>query len=107
MEGKCGRFPVPAAIFICIVPLLGAFKAQLGGPIFYRCWFISSLSSPVIMRLSILIYIYMYVYSSCHLIVSVFARQMHSTSEFALTVLSKCVPHAGSSRWHEPWRIPF
>ena len=48
-------------------------------------------------------YVCMYVYSSCHLVVGVFARQMHSTSEFALTVLSKCVPHAGSSRWHEPF----
>jgi len=35
------------------------------------------------------------VYSSCHLIVGVFARQMHSTTEFATTVLSKCVTHAG------------
>ena len=56
-ERKRGRFPVPAAILIRIVPPLGAFKSQLGGPIFYRCWFISSLSSPVFMRLSIL-YIY-------------------------------------------------
>ena len=87
-EGKRGWFPVPAAIFICIVPPLGAFKSQLGGPIFYRCWFISSLSSPVFMRLSIL---YIYVYSSCHLIVGVFARQMHSTTQFAMTGLSKCV----------------
>ena len=32
----------------------------------------------------------LYVYSSCHLIVGDFARQMHSTTEFATTVLSKC-----------------
>ena len=87
-ERKRGRFPVPAARFICIVPPLGAFKSQLGGPIFYRCWLISSLS-PVIIR----IYIYIYAYSSCHLVVGVFARQMHSTSEFAMAVLSKCVNH--------------
>ena len=39
------------------------------------------------------IYIYVYVYSSCHLVVGVFARQMHSTSEFTMPVLSKCVNH--------------
>ena len=39
----------------------------------------------------ILPYIHIYIYSSCHLIVGVFARKMHSTSKFAMTVLSKCV----------------
>ena len=39
----------------------------------------------------ILLYIYTYVYSSCHLIVGVFARNMHSTTEFAMTAPSKCV----------------
>ena len=43
--------------------------------------------STVIIRL----YIFINVHSSCQLIVGVFARQMHSTSEFAMTVLSKCV----------------
>ena len=33
--------------------------------------------------------------SSCQFTVGVFARPMHSTSEFAMTVLSKCVIHAG------------
>ena len=37
------------------------------------------------------VYIYVYIYSSCHLIVGVFAHKMHSTSEFAMTVLSKQV----------------
>ena len=48
------------------------------------------------------IYIYMYIYNifinihfSCQLIVCVFGRQMYSTSEFAMTVLSKCAVHAG------------
>ena len=66
---------------ICRVPPLGAFKSQLGGPIFYRCWFI--ILSPVI--------IVLYVYQSCHLIVGVFARLMHSAAKFATTVLIKCV----------------
>ena len=35
-------------IFICIVPPLGEFKSQRGGPIFYRCWFILSLSPVII-----------------------------------------------------------
>ena len=73
-------------LYIYIVPPLGAFKSQLGGPILYPCCFISS-SSPVILY----IYIYMYVYSSCHLIVGVFARKMHFTTKFAMTALSKCV----------------
>ena len=34
------------------------------------------------------------IYSSCQLIVGVFARLMHSTTKFAMTVLSKCVIHA-------------
>ena len=34
-------------------------------------------------------------HSSCQFIVDVFARLMHFTSEFAITVLSKCVIHAG------------
>ena len=33
----------------------------------------------------------MYVYSSYHLIVGVFARKVHSTTKFAMTVLSKGV----------------
>ena len=65
-----------------MVPPLGAYKSQLGGHIFYCS------TSTVIIRL----YIYViFVYSSCLLIVGVFARQMHSTSEFAMIVLSKCV----------------
>ena len=40
---------------------------------------------------SLYLYVCMYIYSSCQLIVGVFARQMHSTTKFALTVLSKCV----------------
>ena len=47
--------------------------------------------STVIIRL----YIFINIHSSCQLIVGAFARQMHSTSEFAMTVLSKCVIHAG------------
>ena len=37
VAGLADLFPVPAAIFICIVPPLGALKSQLGGPIFYHC----------------------------------------------------------------------
>ena len=33
---------------------------------------------------------------------NVFARKMHSTTEFAMTVLSKCVTHVGSIRCREP-----
>ena len=31
-----------------------------------------------------------------------FARRMRSTSKFAMTVLSKCVSHVGSTNWPEP-----
>ena len=31
-----------------------------------------------------------------------FAGKMHSTTEFAMTVLSKCVTHVGSTRCREP-----
>ena len=40
---------------------------------------------------SICKYICLYVYSSCHFSVGVFARKMHSTTKFATTVLNKCV----------------
>ena len=40
-------------------------------------------------------YVCMYVYSSYHLIVGFFARKMHATTKFAMTVPSKCVAHAG------------
>ena len=33
---------------------------------------------------------------------SVFACKMHSTTEFAMTVLRKCVTHVGSTRSREP-----
>ena len=33
---------------------------------------------------------------------NVFARKMHSTTEFAMTVLSKCVTHVGSIRCRGP-----
>ena len=32
-----------------------------------------------------------------------FAPKIHSTSQFAMTVLRKCVTHVGSTRWHEPF----
>ena len=34
---------------------------------------------------------------------SVFARKMHSATEFVMTVLSKCVTHVGSARCREPF----
>ena len=71
-------------------PALGAYKSQQGGPIFYCCCFVWS-TCTVIIRVCI----FMNIHSSCHLIVGVCARQMHSTSEFAMTVLSKCVINAG------------
>jgi len=43
----------------------------------------------VIIRLYI--YILIIFHSSCQCPVGVFARPMHSTSKFAMTVLSKCV----------------
>ena len=61
-------------IYTYIVPPLGAYKSQLGGHIFYCCWFIWSTST-------VIIHIYIYnVYSSCLFIGCVFARQMHSTN---------------------------
>ena len=55
--------------------------------------FIRSMST-VIIPLSLYIFIVTF-HSSCLFIVDVFARPMHFTSEFAMTVLSKCVIHAG------------
>ena len=83
---ECGLTFLYLHIQYNIVPPLGAFKSQLGGTyIFYRCCFIWP-TSTVIIRPFIYIYIYTYIhiciYSSCHLIVGVFARKMHSTTEF-------------------------
>ena len=75
---------------------LGAFKSQLGGHIIYRCCFILSLSP-------VLTYVYIYIYTQVHLVVlfwfvGVFARPLHSTSQFDRTSRSKCVTHAGFDR---------
>ena len=73
---------------IYIVPPLGAFKSQLGGTyvlslLFYTVNVYCDYTS---------IYIFIVTFhSSCLFIVDVFARRMHFTSEFAMTVLSKCV----------------
>ena len=84
---ECGLTFLYLHIQYNIVPPLGAFKSQLGGTyIFYRCCFIWPTSTVIIP---------LYIYSSSHLIVGVFARKVHSTTEFATTVLSKCVAHAG------------
>ena len=60
-------------IYVCIYiysPFPGRIEVAAGGTyIFYRCCFLRS-TSTVIVRL--------YVYSSCHLIVGVFPRLMHS-----------------------------
>ena len=81
-------------LYICIVPPLGAFKSHLGGLIVYRCCFLPS-TSTVILFIHIYIYIFTYIFrfiSSCHVVALVFfARLMHSTAEFATTVLIKCV----------------
>ena len=45
----------------------------------------------MIIRLYIYIYILINFHSSCQVTGGVFARPMHSTSKFAMTVLSKCV----------------
>ena len=50
------------------------------------------------------IYIYiMYIYSSCHLIVGVFARKMHSTSEPSKCVTLLCV-HRSSVQITDCWK---
>ena len=49
----------------------------------------------VCMYVCVCVYVCMYVVSLYHLIAGVFARKMHSTTKFAMTVLSKCVTHAG------------
>ena len=63
------------------IPPLGAYKSQLGG-------------TYILLLLVCMVNVHCD-YSSCLLIVGVFARQMHSASEFAMIVLSKCVIHAG------------
>ena len=79
-----------ACMYVCmLVPPLGAYKSQLGGHIFYRCWFIWS-TSTVIIRLYFYVYIHLVNYI-IYIIASVFAGQMHSTTKFAMTVLSKCL----------------
>ena len=70
--------------YICIVAFVGASKSQLGGPIFYRCWFIPSLS-PVI----ILLYIYIDIYIYMHTLTSVF-------SALALAKVVGCHPAAAA-----------
>ena len=47
----------------------------------------------ILLYIYIHIYIYFFFHSSCQFIVGVFARPLHSTSEFAKIVLSKCVNH--------------
>ena len=79
-------------IYIYRFPL-GAFKSQLGGPIFSLLVYIVIVSCDLCVY--IYIRIYTYVFSSYHLIAGVSARKMHSTTKFAMTVLSKCVTHAG------------
>ena len=66
---------------------LGAFKSQLGET------YILSLLFYTVNVYCDFTYIYYIVtfHSSCLFIVDVFARPMHVTSEFAMTVLSKCV----------------
>ena len=89
-DGKSGRFPVPATLYIYIyTPAPGRIEVAAGGSM-----------SIVIIRIYIyiciyILYIFINIHFSCQLIVGVFARQMHSTSEFAMTVLSKCAIHAG------------
>ena len=98
-EGKRGRFPVPADIYIyiytritiyiyniVIVPPLGAFKSQLGGT-----YSLSLLFYTVNVYCD---YIYAFLYtfrfiSSCYVFVLVFFQ--NSTAKFATTVLSRCV----------------
>ena len=88
--GSWTHEPVPA-LYIYIVPPLGAYKSQLGGTyilslLFYTVNVYCDYTS---------IYYCIRSHSSCQFIVGVFARPLHSTSEFAKTVLSKCVIHAG------------
>ena len=67
---------------ICRVPPLGAFKSQLGGTYILSLLVYNFVSCD---------YSSICVYQSCHLIVGVFARLMHSAAKFATTVLIKCV----------------
>ena len=53
-EGKRGRFPVPAAIFYVQSRPWAHLSRSWGGPIFYRCWFILSLSPVMIYYIFIL-----------------------------------------------------
>ena len=89
------------ARLVYIVPLLGAFKSQLGGT-----YNISLLLYTVNVYCDLL-YIYIYIYICTHhisFIVCVFARRLHSSyqihSDVSIQVCYSCrIP----SRWHEPF----
>ena len=88
----CIIFIYIVCIYIYIVPPLGANKSQLGGTyilslLFYTVNVYCDYTS---------IYYCIRSHSLCQFIVGVFARPLHSTSEFAKTVLSKCVFVRGS-----------
>ena len=82
--GSWTHEPVPA-LYIYIVPPLGAYKSQLGGHIFYHCCFIRSTSTVIIY--SIYIYIFIYIYIS-NLIVLVVVGVLHV----------RCIPQQNSQR---------
>jgi hypothetical protein len=59
VAGLADLFPVPAAIFQCIVPPLGALKSQLGGT------YILSLLTYTVIVFCDYTSIYLYVYIHC------------------------------------------
>ena len=84
---ECGLTFLYLHIQYNIVPPLGAYKSQLVGTyIFYRCCFYMANVycdyTAIYIHIIYILYTCMYIYSSCHLIVGVFARKMHSTTEF-------------------------
>ena len=91
-KGSVAGFLVPAALYIESRPW--AHISRSWGDIYILLLLVYMVNFHCDYT-SIYIYIYIYVYSSCLLIFGVFARQVHSTSEFAMIVLSKCVIHAG------------
>ena len=83
--GSWTHEPVPAFyIYVYIVPPLGAYKPQLGSLLFYTVNVYCDFTH-------IYIYISYFSFFVSGLIGVFFARPMHFTSEFAMTVLSKCV----------------
>ena len=68
---------------------------SLGGHISYRCCFLQPMSTVILLLYIIALG---FILRVIFLLVFVFARMVHSTSQLAMTIPSKCVTHVGLTR---------